>query len=263
MGENETTLRESRDRYQRQYEELLLEVEALRRDATESRDLLAAARALVGQSAWPVIERTYPRATHRGSQHDEDGALAELLPEERGFYVDVGASHPTECSNTWQLYHRGWSGLLVEPLPQCWYRLLRDRPRDRLAPFAAWDSDGYARLRVAGTVSSVRPDWGIEEQGTLVVETRRLSTILDAAPEVRDKCSLLSIDCEGAEAQVLRGVDWGRFRPRVVVVEYREYDAAGDGVDATDRLEPALVAAGYEPRHQNRLNRVYVHPGAA
>ena len=34
-----------------------------------------------------------------------------------GFYVDVGANHPTEDSQSWHLECLGWRGLLIEPLP--------------------------------------------------------------------------------------------------------------------------------------------------
>ncbi|MEL0031022.1 MAG: hypothetical protein VW778_09225 [Betaproteobacteria bacterium] len=34
-----------------------------------------------------------------------------------GFYVDVGANHPTIQSQSYHLEQIGWSGILVEPLP--------------------------------------------------------------------------------------------------------------------------------------------------
>lgn len=33
-----------------------------------------------------------------------------------GYYVDVGANHPVEESQTWHLEQLGWSDLLIEPL---------------------------------------------------------------------------------------------------------------------------------------------------
>jgi hypothetical protein len=34
-----------------------------------------------------------------------------------GFFVEVGANHPTHGSQTWHLEHAGWSGVLAEPQP--------------------------------------------------------------------------------------------------------------------------------------------------
>ncbi len=37
---------------------------------------------------------------------------------DHGFFVDVGAFHPTDISNTSCLAERGWSGLLIDPIPE-------------------------------------------------------------------------------------------------------------------------------------------------
>ena len=42
---------------------------------------------------------------------------AFFAPAANGFYVDVGANHPTEDSQSWHLECMGWRGLLIEPLP--------------------------------------------------------------------------------------------------------------------------------------------------
>lgn len=50
------------------------------------------------------------------SQFEEDGIIAELLPQRCGVYVDIGAYHPISDSNTYALYQRGWHGLAIDPL---------------------------------------------------------------------------------------------------------------------------------------------------
>ena len=52
------------------------------------------------------------------SQFYEDYILGYVFKDQKsGFYVDVGASHPTDGSVTRLLYDRGWSGINVEPGP--------------------------------------------------------------------------------------------------------------------------------------------------
>ncbi|MEI9928867.1 MAG: hypothetical protein WDN44_15790 [Sphingomonas sp.] len=46
----------------------------------------------------------------------EDVLLGRLLKTaSSGTYVDVGANHPIEGSNTYRLYRQGWTGLTIDP----------------------------------------------------------------------------------------------------------------------------------------------------
>ena len=216
--------------------------------------LVESGAALISLGRW--LQRTFPAVGTPGAQSGEDEILAELLPEPAGVYVDVGANHPVECSNTWRLYERGWRGLLVEPLPECWHALLRQRPLDRLCPVAASDRRGYARLRVCRTVSSLRPDWPIDEQGQLYVETDTLANILETY--TMGPVDLLSIDVEGHEREVLTGMDWQRCLPRVVCIEYRDYNRAQLGEDVSAAWSPILAGRGYRLHATTALNQIWV-----
>lgn len=204
-----------------------------------------------------LLQKVYPKVENEGSQFDEDKILAELLPG-KGIYVDVGANHPKECSNTWRLYQRGWRGMLIEPLPDAWPALLLERREDRLCPVAASNRDGFATLRVCRSVSSLRDDWKINAEDGIIVRTATLSTILSMYGNEFDfsKTQLLSIDVEGHEKEVLEGMpDW--FRPDVIVLEYRDYDPANYGKDISDGWKRLLVHWGYRKHHENPLNQIW------
>lgn len=51
------------------------------------------------------------------AQNFEDVMLWRALGHiENGFYVDIGAQHPTIDSVSKAFYERGWSGINVEPV---------------------------------------------------------------------------------------------------------------------------------------------------
>ena len=51
------------------------------------------------------------------AQNFEDVMLARLFQAQSvGFYVDIGAWHPTELSVTRHFYDLGWSGINIEPI---------------------------------------------------------------------------------------------------------------------------------------------------
>jgi len=198
--------------------------------------------------------------TCEGSQYEEDTILASLLTGP-GMYVDVGASHPQECSNTWRFYQRGWRGLLIDPLPETWYGLLRHRPEDHLFPVACSNTNGTATLRMYHSVSTLREDWPIPDDNELLdIETMRLSDILSLFPTIRDCARLLSVDVEGLERQVLEGNDWSTFRPEVVVCEYRMYDSESLGHDTSCEYSSILCDAGYHLLLQTDLNQIWTLP---
>ena len=210
------------------------------------------------QQVGRMIERTVPTGLVAEGQCNEFSILRKLLPENEGVYIDIGAGDPESCSNTWAFYQAGWHGLLIEPYPGFWFKLMRLRPRDHLSPFACSNVDGFARMRVCGTCNSLRPDWNIDEQSTILVETAKLSTILLAYPELRDNCKLCSIDVEGLESEVLEGVDWETFHPEVFCVEYLRFNPSGPKENLSVEWEHILLNYGYVRHAQTALNYIYI-----
>jgi FkbM family methyltransferase len=201
------------------------------------------------------------RAAHTGL----DGLAARLmsfLPPGPGYFVELGANDGIRQSNTyWLERDRGWSGLLIEPALNRFFELKRNRsaansfacaacvPFDYQSEFVAMQ---YADLMtVSRDLRSDLPDAGDhiasaqghmrphEEVVVFGAHARTLQSLLDAAnaPPVVD---LLSLDVEGAEAAVLRGVDHERTRFRHILVE--SWDVA--------TLQPLLESLGYTLRAQ-------------
>ena len=65
------------------------------------------------------------------SQEGEDLILARVFETQpQGFYVDVGAHHPTKFSNTHYFYLRGWHGINIDATPGSMAAFRKSRPRD-------------------------------------------------------------------------------------------------------------------------------------
>lgn len=192
-----------------------------------------------------------------GSQCEEDTILSHLLGDGTGSYVDIGAAHPIECSNTWRLYQKGWRGLLVEPNPRSWWGLLKYRPEDYLYPACASNVLSTRLLYEQGHVSSLLDEWPIERRDLIWSRTEPTQDILDRYPDVRDTCRLCSIDVEGHEREVLQGIDWKRFHPEVFVVEYRWYCSDAIGRDISGQWAGILANNGYWHFTSTNLNQIW------
>jgi len=145
---------------------------------------------------------------------------------DHGTFVDVGANHPTERSQTWFLERHGWTGLLVEPNPDLCELLRAHRPKSRTiqAAVCAPGAEGEAELHVAvdPAKSSLRPEWDHALTGKRIrVPARTLNSLLAEAG--LSHCDFLSVDVEGMELEALRGLDLGRYQPGLILLEDHFY----------------------------------------
>jgi FkbM family methyltransferase len=178
-----------------------------------------------------------------------------------GSFVDVGANHPSIDSVTKHFYDRGWSGINIEP-GSVFSMLQRQRPRDVNLQIAASNRNGravfYEHPLALGTstLSPKLPDTVQELSNDRVafeVELKPLSEIL--SERALSDIQFMSIDVEGHEKAVIEGNDWGRFRPRVLVIEST---IPNTNTFCHHSWEPLLVEADYEYVFFDGINRYYV-----
>lgn len=165
-----------------------------------------------------------PQASY--SQYGEDLLIKLALPEPKakGFYVDVGCHHPRRGSNTYGLYRKGWHGLLIDLEEEKVLACRLRRRRDKAVVAAVSDQEREVSIYSPGefstnatiALSSVSSPHGYRPIGRL--HTTTLTDLLDKYQAPRD-FALLSVDVEGADHEVIKGLDFDRYTPRVICVE--------------------------------------------
>ncbi|MCB0096496.1 MAG: FkbM family methyltransferase, partial [Caldilineaceae bacterium] len=160
---------------------------------------------------------------------------------QEGFFIEAGANDGIMQSNT--LYferYKKWQGLLIEPLPELAEKCKQNRPACIVENVALTAFDypkntidihyGGLMSLVRGARSSAEEELehihkGLDIQElsstyTIAVPTMTLSDLL--VKHRIQKVDLLSLDVEGYELQVLKGLDFKRHRPKFMLIEVRD-----------------------------------------
>ncbi len=158
-----------------------------------------------------------------GPEHQQRLVTAFFGEGYRGTFVDVGAADVQRNSQTYDLEQAGWSGVLIEPRPDCAEQLRRERrsPVFEVACSSPAKAGTTMTLHLAGGHSSLNDTFvvaGMTSKGEITVAVRTLDDVLTEAG-LTAPIDLVSIDVEGHEPEVLAGFDLQRWRPRVLVIE--------------------------------------------
>ncbi|MGB8957673.1 MAG: FkbM family methyltransferase [Candidatus Aminicenantales bacterium] len=179
-------------------------------------------RPVLSDELKPFLERLGPP---HYSSHNEELFIRDFFSDQRdGFFVDIGAGHFRDRSNTYFLENElGWSGIAIDPLPDLAADYLAYRPKTKFfAMFVSDASDHRAILyvgenRLFSSAQSDFTDGYTNVETTLEVPTIKLDDLLDA--EGVRRIDFVSLDVELHEPKVLAGFDIRRFLPRLVCVE--------------------------------------------
>ena len=175
----------------------------------------------------------------------------------QGFFVEVGANDPKKDSQSFHLEEAGWTGILVEPLPELADELRRVR-KAKVFEVACSSPDRAGEimtLHVAGPFSSFDPHLavtGMRADRTVDVKVDTLDHVL--AEGGAKRIDLMSVDVEGHELEVLSGFDFARWQPRLILLE--------DHVSSLDKHR-FMLRSGYRLMRRTGLNGWYVPAAAA
>lgn len=161
-----------------------------------------------------------------------DRHLDAMLGGRRGgVFVEAGAHDGFTQSNTWALErHRGWRGVLVEPVPELHAKARRRRPSSTVvhaalvAPEQAGKEvpvafgDLMSQVAAATTEHAARGLWTAGRRAYVAsAPGRTLDDVLDGAG--LEAVDLMLLDLEGHELDALRGLDAVRHPVEHLVVE--------------------------------------------
>ena len=185
-----------------------------------------------------------PQSQLSYSQFGEDLILSQLfyrLDIKHPTYLDIGANEPKFISNTYYFYQRGSNGVLIEPNPYLYNKLKKQRPNDIVVNCGLGfsedkEADFYIFPNYANglnTFSKTEADhWqhiGMKGTGKIPLEKvikmplKTIQSILDDYFS-NTHLNFISLDVEGLDLDILKGIPFNKYKPDVICVETLKYD---------------------------------------
>ena len=179
--------------------------------------------------------------------NDLDRKMLAYLPRRGGVFVEAGANDGVSQSNTWFFEaYRGWSGLLIEPVPELagLARRFRRAPVENVALGPADQDGAMLELAEADLMTGVyRGASGEGQARRISVPMRPLSTLLDE--HGISSIDFFSLDVEGYEIEVLKGLNLDRHAPQFILIETGNFEAVKAWLGSHYRFREALSGHDY------------------
>jgi len=183
----------------------------------------------------------------RPSLNSIDQKLGKYLNYQNGFFIEVGGNDGFKQSNTYY-YERfqGWTGILVEGIPELYQKCVLERPKSQVFNCALVEKnfpEPYVTMKYANPMSLV-----VGAQKSKEAEDQHLQKWIDHQKEVQkdsksyeiqvpartitsilDECKVqeidfFSLDVEGYELNVIKGLDFNKYKPKYMLIEARYKD---------------------------------------
>jgi FkbM family methyltransferase len=208
------------------------------------------------------LGKTYYKKSY--SQQGEDiiveSALKQLGKKDM-IYLDIGAHHPFYLSNTYYFYKQGHKGVCVEPDTKLCKLIQKKRPKDVCLAVGIGEKDAsvqrfYKMNPPSLNTFSKEEAESLEQYGHTIesvheIKIMNINTIFEKyfsrTPD------FVSIDTEGLDLEILKSINFTKYRPSVFCIETKEYK--------TDSRDESIItfmkSNGYEVYADTHLNTIF------
>lgn len=185
------------------------------------------------------------------------------------YYLDLGANHAKQLSNTYMLYKKGMRGVLVEANPQLIEELKFYRSEDVILnkcisnhsdeslQFYIMSGDGLSCTSMDAVNEMIEKNPQLYIKDTITVDTITVNQILQKyfskAP------ILLSIDIEGQEESILQTLDYDKYAPLIVIVERIDYGTTIATKKRKDLIADIMSQNGYFEYAFTGINSIFIN----
>tara|TARA_Y100000294_G_C8561331_1_gene339192 strand:+ start:1826 stop:2539 length:714 start_codon:yes stop_codon:yes gene_type:complete len=208
-------------------------------------NLILIIKSLVPPLIWKFLKKL-KREKRYNALNELDKKLEQYLNYEDGYFIELGANNGVEQSNTFYFEkYKNWNGILIEPILHKYIDCKKNRSNKNKFYCCACVSfdfkDEYVKLLYSNLMtiptnleSDIKNKFDhanlsntIRKNKEEVIEfyskAKTLNSIL-IETSTPDTIDFLSLDVEGSEIEVLKGIDFNFFKFRYILIETRNLE---------------------------------------
>lgn len=196
-----------------------------------------------------------------------DTLFTQTLQINRPTYLDIGANNPKGGSNTYLFYLKGCYGVCVEPDINLYNKIRAVRPNDRNInagvgngelkeavfyyfpqPYTGWNTFSREEALLKQEKS------GVQFKNDKIIPFISINTIIQENFE--DCPDLVSIDVEGLDLEILKSLDFDKYKPAVFCVETMEFNSKNMG-RKNEQIIRFMAEKGYVVYADTYINSIF------
>lgn len=195
------------------------------------------------------------------AQHGDDFAILNLfhrLKIDKPSYLDVGAHHPFDLSNTALLYQRNSRGINVEANPALFAAFEELRPYDINLCVAVGSEKGVGLLSRFSETSGINTLLPVTKPGINLYDM--VSVPITTVDSIVDNCAggiwpdFFNLDAEGMDIDILKSIDFDRGGPKVICAEAVSQQTG----DVENELRFLMLTRGYKVHSWAGNNMLFI-----
>lgn len=181
-------------------------------------------------------------------------------------YIDIGAHHPYQHSNTAMFNMLGSKGINIEPDPVLFSKFPEARPNDVNLNVGISNIESELEFfvmsnKTLNTFSREKAEDYQNNQGVPIAETKKIPvTTIEKIIEKHGKGNFwdfMSLDVEGFEMSILQSIDWEKNSPKVICCETITFSNSGQGKKEQEILD-FICSKGYMIYADTFINTIFV-----
>jgi|LakMenE18May11ns_1017448.scaffolds.fasta_scaffold9582178_1 FkbM family methyltransferase len=155
-----------------------------------------------------------------------DKKLLKYLNFKDGFYIECGANDGVNQSNTWYFEKSlNWRGILIEPNKQIFEELKKNRSSKNIFKNVALVSEDFKNKNEEIYLTKNNLESKLTNVFTPLNQKVVIETLNNILKEINvNKINLFSLDVEGYEEEVLRGLNLNSFDIDYILIETNNLD---------------------------------------
>ena len=187
--------------------------------------------------------------------------------KKNGIYLDVGAYHPLDGNNTYLLHKKKWKGINIDINPLSIELFKRARKFDTNINSAISNKKGFVTVYFRKKINMLNTSSkklakihfrnGFQEKS---INACPLNEIIKKSKFNNKRIDFLNIDVEGKELNVLKSLNFTKYKPRLICIEIHNHEKMYDqNYDYLKRnlVYKFLITKGYKVFWKNGFSFIF------